>query len=404
MSRRRPASSRLRRTSGRHSRSVSRRSRFPWSALTERGHSGAPAGAAFAGCFCSPSAQRPAARRRPRCPRWPNAADSIARFQDTQAQLQALRAQGAGGNGLTAPGGVPQAPSAGNGLIRGPIQQTPQNALMGASGRPVQAYQDPQSAIYAKLVASGMPPAQAAQQALAVEQQGGGVPPPNPPGFVPTGLAPGVAEAATSERGQGATLANALETEQAQIPQQMANLQELRAQLALARPGPVTSTLAHYGALWNELIGGGSPQAAAKMLADKGTSWVVQASSQHLGVPTDGKMELLLKGTPNTSITPQAAATATGMLMGNLDYLGAKGNAWAALQAAAGCKCRLHAIPAAVEPRRPTAAVSQVQRIDPRERAVYWKSLTPKSRAAFIQAAQYTGTLPEILKDMQGHG
>ncbi len=326
---------------------------------------------------------------------------AIERFQNAQAQLQALRDQG---GAPPAPAGLPHAPG-GNSLISPPLARTPQNALTGANGAPIAAYQNPQSAIYANLVRNGVPPGVAAQQAeqaaRQVAAQEAGAP---QTGYVQTGFAPGVAEARASQLVQGSTLANALESEQAQIPTQRSNLQELRAQLALAAPGPASGILTHYGALWNEMIGGTSAQATAKMLADKGTSWAVQAASAHMGVPTDQKMGLLLEGTPNTNMTKSAALTATGMLLGNVDYMAAKGDAWNTYKQAHGMDADYTRFQQGWNHNVPTASVFQFQHIDPRERSIYWKSLSNKDRTKFLYAAQYTGLLPEIMKDVPHHG
>lgn len=60
---------------------------------------------------------------------------------------------------------------------------------------------------------------------------------------------------------------------------------------------------------------------------------VISTASSSLGVPTDSKMAAAMSATPNDQMTPQAAKTATGMLMGLVDYKQAKAEAWQKYQA-----------------------------------------------------------------------
>ena len=124
-------------------------------------------------------------------------------------------------------------------------------------------------------------------------------------------------------------LAAQLQSEQAAIPDQRANLQQALAALnSGATTGPGAPTLEKYGALAAELTGMTANQATQTQLLDKSSSWLLQNSLKGLGVPTDGKMAAVAVGNPNSKMTPDALRAAVAFKMGALDYKQAQNAAW----------------------------------------------------------------------------
>lgn len=215
-----------------------------------------------------------------------------------------------------------------------------------------------------------------------------------PNGGVVTGLAPGVAEAASAQGKQAGEGGAALINDMATLPQQRAALQQVASEINSANPGPLNDQLTKISGVLTQMrvINGDQPTAAqlmhkASMLA------TISTASTNMGVPTDSKMAAVMAATPNATMTPEAARTATGMLMGLVDYKQAKGAAWQQYQAAHGPQS-FQQFQVEWNKSVPNAAAFQFNHLPAAEQTKYWSSLDKASKQQVLEAMHAVGIQP----------
>jgi len=176
----------------------------------------------------------------------------------------------------------------------------------------------------------------------------------------------------------------------ATLPQQRASLQQVQAEIDSANPGPLTDKLSHIGGVLTQL-GIPSEQATAAQLMHKASMLnVIGTASSGMGVPTDGKMSAILSATPNETMTPQAAKTATGMLMGLVDYKQAKAEAWQSYQQQNGPQS-FQQFQKEWNQSVPNAAAFQINHLPASEQRKYWNSLDKGQKQQLLNSMQTLG-------------
>lgn len=150
----------------------------------------------------------------------------------------------------------------------------------------------------------------------------------SPTGGVATGLAPGVGESATVRAQSSAQMGQKIVADASSVPQQRSAIQQGLAELDSANPGPLQDRLAKFGGTLAQ-FGIPSEQATAAQLMHKSNMLgVLSQVSSGMGVATDDKMNAVVGANPNGTMTNEAFKAASGIVLGNLDYLQAKANAW----------------------------------------------------------------------------
>lgn len=214
-----------------------------------------------------------------------------------------------------------------------------------------------------------------------------------PSGGVPTGLAPGVAEAATAAGKQAGEGGAALTNDMAALPQTRAALQQVASEISGANPGPLNDQLTKLGGILTQL-GVSIEQATSSQLMHKASMLATLSTvSSNLGVPTDGKMSAVMAATPNATMTPEAARAATGMLQGLVDYKQAKGEAWQQYQAANGPQS-FGQFQTQWNKQVPNAAAFQFNHLPAAEQSKYWSSLDKASKQQLLDSMQAVGIQP----------
>ncbi|TPG50195.1 hypothetical protein EAH75_01485 [Rhodanobacter glycinis] len=212
-------------------------------------------------------------------------------------------------------------------------------------------------------------------------------------GGVPTGLAPGVAEAATAAGRQAGEGGAALTNDMAALPQTRAALQQVASEISGANPGPLNDQLTKLGGILTQL-GVSNEQATSSQLMHKASMLATLSTvSSNLGVPTDGKMSAVMAATPNATMTPEAARAATGMLQGLVDYKQAKGEAWQQYQASNGPQS-FGQFQTQWNNKVPNAAAFQFNHLPAAEQSKYWSSLDKGSKQQLLDSMQAVGIQP----------
>ena len=176
-----------------------------------------------------------------------------------------------------------------------------------------------------------------------------------------------------------------MQSEQAAIPDQRANLQQALAALnSGATTGPGAPTLEKYGALAAELTGMEANQATQTQLLDKSSSWLLQNSLKGLGVPTDGKMAAVAVGNPNSKMTPDALRAAVAFKMGALDYKQAQNAAWQQYQQTNGASANFSTFVSQWNKQFSTTNVFALPYLSEPEQVRVLKAMTGKERADFV--------------------
>jgi hypothetical protein len=214
-----------------------------------------------------------------------------------------------------------------------------------------------------------------------------------PSGGMVTGLAPGVAQAAQAAGTQAGAGGAQLMNDMATLPQQRAALQQIASEISSANPGPLNEQLSKIGGVMAQL-GVPSQQATASQLMHKASALnAISAVSSSLGVPTDGKMQEVMAATPNATMTPEAARTATGMLQGLVDYKQAKGAAWQQFQAQNGPQS-FQQFQVQWNKQVPNAAAFQFNHLPADQQSKYWGSLDKGAKQELLDAMKSQGIQP----------
>jgi hypothetical protein len=214
-------------------------------------------------------------------------------------------------------------------------------------------------------------------------------------GFVPTGVAPGVPEAASAAGRQAGEGGAALIADMATLPQQRASLQQVQSEIESANPGPLNAQLTKIGGMLGQFgFSAASAQATSSQLMHKATMLnVISTASSNLGVPTDSKMAAVMAATPNETMTREAARAATAMLTGLVDYKQAKGMAWQRYEAANGPQS-FQQFQSDWNQGVPNAAAFQFNHLPAAEQAKYWSSLDKSSKQQLLNTMHAVGIQP----------
>ncbi len=210
---------------------------------------------------------------------------------------------------------------------------------------------------------------------------------PQTPGTpVVSGLTPEQSAAQNTYGGKAGGMGAEVVANASNLAQQRANLEGVLDEINSANPGPLADIFAKIGGVAGQLgIANLTSTSATQLMNKGGAQLVVSQVSSGLGVPTDGKMDEVLKSVPNSSMTPLAAQGAGAQIKGILDYKQAQAQAWTQFEQTNG-PASYPQFQAKWNTDYPTAAIFQFQGLPKILQGRYWTSLSQADKTKFAQS------------------
>nr|WP_295742699.1 hypothetical protein [uncultured Acidocella sp.] len=304
----------------------------------------------------------------------------------------------AGGGGGMGSGYAPSPPANGNLLTGGATPAPAPAASPPVTARPVVPVSATQPSPVSTISAGSPTPAPAAPASAP--------PPAAAPGWngitFPTWAKPGstfIPAGLDAEQSVGADMYKADMAKIGNIGQQINQLQSILAEGSNANTGALADFFEKAGSTAQQLGLTNGQQATDLQLLQKNVSQLVTSQLGGLGVPTNDKMNEVLYGTPNATMTPEARQGAVAQVLGGLRWMQAEMDAFqsyqqAAQQAGYPISAGAYAQFKAQWQKQVPVAAFQLQDMPPALRAQYLKSIG-KDQAQAIYTAM-TKTLPAM--------